>query len=93
MSHQFFILVPHCIPHCDKNVTEYEMTENGYDPAALEGRVQQYGSFYQGMRQALAGESMPESIRQYAPQYALALTAARDLDQLPKGEAGTKHQS
>lgn len=69
------------------------MTENRYDHAALEGRIQQYGSFYQGMRQALADENMPESIRQYASQYALALTAARDLDQLPKEGAETYHQS
>jgi len=62
------------------------MRDMKYDRAALEERVQQYGSTYNGMRTALASEQMPESIRKYAPQYALALTAARDLDQLGRDE-------
>ena len=67
------------------------MTDRMYeDRTALDGRVQQYGAFYQGMRQTLAGEGMPESVRQHAPQYALALTAARDLDRL--GKDGSSYQ-
>lgn len=69
------------------------MTETRYESDALEGRVRQYGLFYEGMRQALTSEGMPESIRKHAPQYAFALAAARDLDQLPREAAGTYHQS
>lgn len=68
------------------------MEQKEYDRTALEGRVEQYGAFYQGMRQALAGDGMPDAVKQHAPQYAFALAAARDLDNLSKAGGEYRHQ-
>jgi hypothetical protein len=68
------------------------MEEREYERTALEGRIGQYDRFYQGMRQAFAGEGMPDAVRQHAPQYAFALSAARELDNLSKSGGEYRHQ-
>ena len=60
------------------------MTEEKYMNKELEGRINDAGTYYRGMRQLLDSPEMPEDVRKSASNIALALTASREHDTLPQ---------